>query len=118
MLSKKSFAIGGQQFPAPLVCPTRCNVRDHVDSCKSDHGSSHLSYRGLQRRRQLEIALREIFVAAQFSTFSTASTHLGSRHISILGSVRDTPCHSKSMEKSLSATLANSHLQQNELFGQ
>jgi hypothetical protein len=39
-----------------------------------------MPYGGLRRRRQRKTDLRESFGAAQFSTFSTASTHTGSRH--------------------------------------
>src|SRR5712671_8018494 len=78
MLSKKSFLADERNFLAPLVRATRGDVRDHIDSHKSDRRSSYLSYRGLQRRKQRKTDLREIFGAAQFSTFSTVSAR--SRH--------------------------------------
>jgi hypothetical protein len=45
----------------PLVRSTRRDVRDLIDSHKSDHRPSYLSYRALQRRGQLKTDLREIF---------------------------------------------------------
>jgi hypothetical protein len=66
-----------RNFSAPRVRPTRGDVRDHIDLHKSNHGSSYLPYRGLQQQRKLETVLREIFGAARFSTFSTASTRNG-----------------------------------------
>jgi hypothetical protein len=36
MLSKKSFLADERNFLAPLVRPTRCNVRDHIESHQSD----------------------------------------------------------------------------------
>src|SRR6266403_1469795 len=79
MLSKKSFLADERNFLAPLVRPTRGNVRDHIESHKSDRRPSYMPCRGLRRRRQRKTDLREIFGAAQFSTFSTASTLSGSR---------------------------------------
>jgi hypothetical protein len=73
MLSKKSFLADERNFLAPLVRPTRGNVRDHIESHKSDRRPSYMPYRGLRRRRQRKTDLREIFGVAQFSTFSTAS---------------------------------------------
>src|SRR5467141_979 len=52
ILLKKSFLADERNFLAPLVRPTRGDVRDHIDSHKSDRRSSYLSYRGLQRRKQ------------------------------------------------------------------
>jgi hypothetical protein len=75
MLSKKSFLANERNVLAPLVRPTRGNVRDHIESHKSDRRPSYMPCRGLRRRRQRKTDLREIFGAAQFSTFSTASTH-------------------------------------------
>ena len=73
MLSKKSLLADERNFLAPLVRPTRRNVRDHIESHKSDRRPSYMPCRGLRRRRQRKTDLREIFGAAQFSTFSTAS---------------------------------------------
>ena len=73
ILLKKSFLADERNFSAPLVRPTRGDARDHIDLHKSDRRSSYLSYRGLQRRKQRKTDLREIFGAAQFSTFSTVS---------------------------------------------
>jgi len=36
ILLKKSFLVDERDFLAPLVRPKRCDVRDHMDSCKSD----------------------------------------------------------------------------------
>src|SRR3981081_2386931 len=77
ILLKKSLLADERIFSAPLVRPTRGDVRDHIDSHKSDRRSSYLSYRGLQRRKQRKTDLREIFGAARFSTFSTVSTRNG-----------------------------------------
>src|SRR6266404_5574858 len=60
MLSKKSYLADERNFLAPLVRPTRGDVRDHIDSHKSDRRSSYLSYRGLQRRKQRKTDLREM----------------------------------------------------------
>ena len=76
ILLKKSFLADERNFSAPLVRPARGDVRDHIDSYKSDRRSSYLSYSGLQRRKQRNTDLREIFGAAQFSTFSTVSVKL------------------------------------------
>ena len=77
ILLKKSFLADERNFSAPLVRPARGDVRDHIDSYKSDRRSSYLSYSGLQRRKQRNTDLREIFGAAQFSTFSTVSVKNG-----------------------------------------
>jgi hypothetical protein len=82
---KKSFLGDEQNFSAPLARPARGNVRDHIDSHKSDRRPSYLSYRALQRRRQPKTDFREIFGAARFSTFSTVSVKLGPRTASELG---------------------------------
>src|SRR5258708_19814902 len=74
MLSKKSLLADERNFLAPMVRPTRGNVRDHIESHKSDRRPSYMPYRGLRRRRQRKTDLREIFGGAQFSTFSTALT--------------------------------------------
>jgi hypothetical protein len=76
MLSKKSFLADERNFSAPQVRHVRGNARDHIESQKNDHRPSHMPCRGLQRPRQLKTDLREIFGAAQFSTFSTASVKL------------------------------------------
>src|SRR5258708_3811311 len=76
MLSKKSFLADVRNFLAPLVRPARGNVRDHIESHKSDRRPSYMPYSGLRRRRQQKTDLREIFGAAQFWTFSTAPTQL------------------------------------------
>ena len=77
ILLKKSFLADERNFSAPLVRPARGDVGDHIDSYKSDRRSSYLSYSGLQRRKQRNTDLREIFGAAQFSTFSTVSARSG-----------------------------------------
>src|SRR5258708_38954391 len=77
MLSKKSLLADERNFLAPMVRPTRGNVRDHIESHKSDRRPSYMPYRGLRRRRQRKTDLRAIFGGAQFSTFSTASTRTG-----------------------------------------
>jgi hypothetical protein len=76
-LEKMSFLADDRNFSGPLVCSTRNDLRDHIDSHKSDHRPSLPSYKALQRRRQLKIDLREIFGVARFSTFSTVSTRSG-----------------------------------------
>jgi hypothetical protein len=55
----------------------RGDVRDHIVTPKIDHGSSYRRYRALQRQGSLRISSREIFDAAQFSTFSTLSATSG-----------------------------------------
>jgi hypothetical protein len=76
MLSKKSFLADERNVLAPLVRPTRGNVRDHIESQKNGHRPSHMPCRNLRRPRQLKTDLCEIFGAAQFSTFSTASVKM------------------------------------------
>jgi hypothetical protein len=49
---EKSFLVDERNFSAPLARLARGNVRDHIDSRKSDHRPSYLSHGGLQRRRQ------------------------------------------------------------------
>src|SRR5215467_9543980 len=85
MLSKKVFLAGEPNFSAPPVHAARADVRDHVESQEGDHRASYASDRGLQKRRQSKPVFREISGAAQFSTFSTASTR--SRHRSSLAAV-------------------------------
>src|SRR5262250_2327752 len=81
MLSKKVFLAGEPNFSAPPVHAARADVRDHVESQEGDHRASYASDRGLQKRRQSKPVFREISGAAQFSTFSTASTRSASaRH--------------------------------------
>jgi hypothetical protein len=77
MLSKKYFLAGGLSFSAPPARPARAKVRDHIESQEGDHRASYMSCGGLQQRKQLKTDFREILRAAQFSTFSTASTQLG-----------------------------------------
>src|SRR5262249_60741366 len=79
ILSKKVFLAGEKNFSALLVHPARADVRGHVESQEGDHRASYTSDRGLQKRRQPKTDFREIWGAAQFSTFSTASTHC--RHL-------------------------------------
>src|SRR6516225_1856861 len=79
MLSKKVFLAGEPNFSAPPVHVAHADVRDHVQSQEGDHRASYASGRGLQKRRQANTVIREILGAAQFSTFSTASTHFGPR---------------------------------------
>src|SRR5215467_7842333 len=73
MLSKKVFLTGEKNFSAPLVHPPRADVRNHVESQEGDHRASYAFDRGLQKRRQPKTDFREIWGAAQFLTFSTAS---------------------------------------------
>jgi hypothetical protein len=79
MLSKKVFLAGEPTFSAPPVHAAHADVRDHVESQEGDHRASYACDRGLQKRRQANIVFREIWGAAQFSTFSTAS--IQSRHL-------------------------------------
>jgi hypothetical protein len=76
MLSKKVFLAGEPNFSAPLVHAARADVTDHVESQEADHRASNARDRGLQKRRQANIVFREIWGAAQFSTFSTASVKM------------------------------------------
>jgi hypothetical protein len=64
-----------RNFPAPLVRPTRGNVRGPPLLAQRRSQTLVPAHRGLQGRRQLKTDLREIFGAAQFSTFSTISAH-------------------------------------------
>jgi hypothetical protein len=68
-LPKETFLADERKFPAPLGRPTCSNVSNQIDSHKSDHRPSYLSYGSWQRRKQLKTDLREIFGAARFSTF-------------------------------------------------
>src|SRR5262249_39506613 len=74
MLSKKVFLAGEPNFSPPPVHAARADVRDHVESQEGDHGASYVSDRGFQEGRQTNTVFREISRAAQYSTFSTAST--------------------------------------------
>src|SRR5262252_3349210 len=74
LLSKKVFLTGEPNLSAPPVHAARADVRDHVESQERDHRASYASDRGLQKPRQANTVFREISGAAQFSTFSTAST--------------------------------------------
>jgi hypothetical protein len=74
MLSKKVFLAGELNFSAPPVHAARADVRDHVESQEGEHSASYASDRRLQKRREANTVFREIWRAAQFSTFSTAST--------------------------------------------
>jgi hypothetical protein len=75
MLSKEVSLAGELNFSAPLARPARANVRDYIESQEGDHRASYASDRGLQQQRQLKTDFREIWGAAQFSTFSTASVN-------------------------------------------
>src|SRR5246127_5865134 len=57
----------------------RGDVWDHIASQKNDHGLSYRHYKASQRRSSPKITICEIFGVVRFSTFSTASTHSGSR---------------------------------------
>jgi hypothetical protein len=70
---KKSFLTNERKFLGPLMRLVRCDVRDHIVTPKIEHGSSWRRYRALQRQGSLRISFREIFDAAQFSSFSTVS---------------------------------------------
>jgi hypothetical protein len=76
MLSKKVFLAGEPNFSAPPVHAARADVRDHVESQEGDHRALYECDRGLQKRRQANIVFREVWGAAQFSTFSTASVKM------------------------------------------
>jgi len=76
MLSKKVFLAGEPNFSAPPVHAARADVRDHVESQEGDHRASYVSDRRLQKRRQANTVFREIWRAARFSTFSTASVKM------------------------------------------
>src|SRR5712671_6799939 len=76
---KKSFLTNDRKFLGPLMRLVRCDVRDHIVTPKIEHGSSWRRYRALQRQGSLRISFREIFDAAQFSTFSTVSVISGPR---------------------------------------
>jgi hypothetical protein len=69
-LSKKVFLAGELNFSAPPVHAARSDVRDHVESQEGDHSRPESR---LQKWRQANTVFREIWRAAQFSTFSTAS---------------------------------------------
>jgi len=77
ILLKKSLLADEPNFSGPLVRSARGDVRDHIDSHKSDHRPFYFSYRASQRQRQLKIDRRQIFEAARFSTFSTVSANFG-----------------------------------------
>jgi hypothetical protein len=77
IVSKKVFCAGELNFSTLLVQAARADVRDHVESQEGDHRASCASDRGLQKRRQAKTFFREIWSAAQFSTFSTASVKNG-----------------------------------------
>jgi hypothetical protein len=69
MLSKKVFMTGEPTFSAPPMHAARADVGDHVESQEGDHKASYAPDRGLQKRRQANTVFREIWGAAQFSTF-------------------------------------------------
>src|SRR3974377_802033 len=73
MLSKKIFLAGEPNFLATAGDAARRDVGGHVESKEGDHRASYASDRHLQKRRQANTVFREIWRAAQFSTFSTAS---------------------------------------------
>ncbi len=50
ILLKKSPLAHERDFSAPLVRPTLGDMRDHIDSRKSDQGLSYMSYRGSRGR--------------------------------------------------------------------
>ena len=70
MLSKKSFGDNKRNFLKLLMRFVRSDVRDHIASQKNDHDL---------RIDTKEHRNGEIFGVVRFSTFSTASTQLGSR---------------------------------------
>jgi hypothetical protein len=74
---KKSFLTNERKFLGPLMRLVRRDVRDHIVTPKIEHGSSWRRYRALQRQGSLRISFREIFNAAQFSSFSTVSALSG-----------------------------------------
>src|ERR1700728_3859066 len=88
ILLKKSFGGGERNFPEPLMCFVRNDVRDHVVSQKNDHGLSYWRYAASQRRTCPKINICEIFGVFRFSTFSTVSARSGSRPCSINSSAR------------------------------
>src|SRR5260370_40757789 len=81
MLSKKSFLADVRNFLAPLVRPARGNVRDHIESHKSDRRPSYMPYSGFRGREQQKTDLRQIFGAAQMWALSTTSRLLA--HLTI-----------------------------------
>jgi hypothetical protein len=66
---EKVFLTREPNFSAPPLHAARADVRDHVESQEGDHRASYARDRGLQKRRQANIIFREIWGAAQFSTF-------------------------------------------------
>jgi hypothetical protein len=79
MLSKKSFGGIYENFLKLLMRYVRGDVRDHIASQKNDQGLPYRHYKASQRRSSPKITICEIFGVVRFSTFSTASTHSGSR---------------------------------------
>jgi hypothetical protein len=79
MLSKKAFGGNQRNFLKLLMRFVRGDVRDHIASQKSDHGLSYWHYRASQRRSSPKTTICEIFGVVRFSTFSTASTLIGSQ---------------------------------------
>jgi hypothetical protein len=69
MLSKKVFLAGEPNFSALPVHAARADVRDHVELREGDHRVSYTSDSRLQRWRQANTVFREIWRAAQLSTF-------------------------------------------------
>jgi hypothetical protein len=88
-----------RNFSAPLVRPTLGEVRDRIDSRKSDQGLSYMSYRGFEGQRQLRTDIRENFGATQFSAFSTVSARNGHAdcvaQCPLSGAVRKTFAHTE-----------------------
>jgi hypothetical protein len=75
---RKSLLGGNKQDFQKLMMRFVCSdVRDHIASQKNDHGPSYRHSRASQRPSSSKIAICEIFGVVRFSTFSTASTHLG-----------------------------------------
>src|SRR5712691_9717825 len=75
ILLKKSPLAHERNFSAPLVRPTLGDVRDHIDSRKSDQGLSYMAYRGFERQRQLRTDIRENFGSHSIFDFFNGICH-------------------------------------------
>jgi len=64
-----------RNFSAPLGRPTLGDVRDHIDSRKSDQGLSYMAYRGFERQRQLRTDIRENFGSHSIFDFFNGICH-------------------------------------------
>ena len=78
ILLKKSFWGGDRNFLGPLMRFVRGDTRDHIISCKNDHGASYRRYGVLHWWCRLKINVCEIFGAVRFSTFAISARR---RHV-------------------------------------